>query len=79
MSVRTIRNSGTTTLVIEDDGPGVDPSDLKTIRERGKRLDLTTQGTGIGLAIVSDIAEVYGLGITMENVDTGGLRVSLTF
>lgn len=79
VSVRAIRNSGTTTLVIEDDGPGVDPADLKTIRERGKRLDLTTQGTGIGLAIVSDIAEVYGLGITMENVDTGGLRVSLTF
>lgn len=79
VSVRAIRNSGTTTLVIEDDGPGVAPADLKTIRERGKRLDLTTQGTGIGLAIVSDIAEVYGLGITMENVADGGLRVSVTF
>ncbi|SMD02838.1 HAMP domain-containing sensor histidine kinase [Rhizobium sp. RU36D] len=79
VSVRATQDAGTTRLVIEDDGPGVDPADLKTMRERGKRLDLTTQGTGIGLAIVSDIAEVYGLGLTIENVDTGGLRVSLTF
>ncbi len=47
--------------------------------ERGKRLDTTVPGTGIGLAIVSDIADVYGLHLKIENRDAGGLRVTIGF
>lgn len=66
-------------LAIEDDGPGAHPEELSTIMERGIRLDLRTPGTGIGLAIVRDIADVYGLSIDIENIDIGGLRIRIQF
>ncbi|AHK47176.1 putative sensory transduction histidine kinase (plasmid) [Ensifer adhaerens OV14] len=66
-------------LVIEDDGPGASPEGLSKIMERGIRLDLKTPGTGIGLAIVSEIADVYDLSIDIQNIDSGGLRVIIRF
>ncbi|MNT47770.1 Sensor protein PhoQ [compost metagenome] len=66
-------------LLIEDDGPGADPGDLKRMTERGIRLDSQMPGTGIGLSIVKDIASVYDLGIEIANRETGGLRVSISF
>ncbi|WP_455274475.1 sensor histidine kinase [Rhizobium herbae] len=66
-------------LVIEDDGPGTSPDGLSTIMERGVRLDLKTPGTGIGLAIVRDIADVYDLSVDIENIDAGGLRITIRF
>ncbi|WP_412178427.1 hypothetical protein [Rhizobium sp. PL01] len=47
--------------------------------ERGVRLDTTTPGTGIGLAIVQDIAEVYDLSVEIRNIESGGLRVTISF
>ncbi|PZU88908.1 MAG: ATP-binding protein [Shinella sp.] len=73
------RRDGRPVLAIEDDGPGADPAGLRTIMQRGTRLDLTTPGTGIGLAIVRDIADVYGLEIEAENVAAGGFRVTIRF
>jgi len=73
------RQDGNIVLLIEDDGPGVSPQDLSTITERGTRLDVQTPGTGIGLAIVSDIATLYNLSIDITNVDKGGLRVVIRF
>lgn len=62
-------------LVIEDDGPGVPDAELSHIAERGKRLDETKQGSGLGLSIVEDIADIYGLHITYGRSELGGLRV----
>lgn len=73
------RQDGRAVLVIEDDGPGADPAGLRTIMQRGTRLDLKTPGTGIGLAIVRDIADVYGLDIEAENIAAGGFRVTVHF
>jgi signal transduction histidine kinase len=66
-------------LSIEDDGPGATPEGLSMIMERGIRLDLQTPGTGIGLAIVSDIAAMYDLSVELRNLDTGGLQVIICF
>ncbi|ATN35211.1 ATP-binding protein [Rhizobium sp. ACO-34A] len=77
--VRAEKRDGRPVLAIEDDGPGADPAGLLTIMQRGTRLDLKTPGTGIGLAIVRDIADVYGLGIEAENVAAGGFRVTIRF
>ena len=67
------------TLTVADDGPGVGENDLKRMTERGVRLDTRIAGTGIGLSIVSDIAEVYGIDVDIANGETGGLRVTLRF
>lgn len=64
-------------LVIEDDGPGVAEDDLKHISERGRRLDESKQGSGLGLSIVEDIADIYGLSVTYGRSALGGLRVEI--
>lgn len=72
-------DAGGTTLTVTDDGPGVGQTDLKRMTERGVRLDTRIAGTGIGLSIVSDIAEVYGIDVDIANGETGGLHVTLRF
>lgn len=64
-------------LVIEDDGPGVPDDDLKLISERGRRLDESKQGSGLGLSIVEDIADIYRLTVTYSRSALGGLRVEI--
>ncbi len=64
-------------LAIEDDGPGVPEDELKHISERGRRLDESKQGSGLGLSIVEDIADIYGLSVTYGRSELGGLRVEI--
>jgi len=64
-------------LVIEDDGPGVAEDDLKIISERGRRLDESKQGSGLGLSIVEDIAGIYGLAVIYGRSEMGGLKVEI--
>jgi signal transduction histidine kinase len=65
-------------LTVSDDGPGIPANDMDKIVERGRRLDEATEGTGIGLAIVSDIADGCGLRTSYGPSDLGGLRFSVT-
>ncbi|HRO16387.1 MAG TPA: ATP-binding protein, partial [Paracoccus sp. (in: a-proteobacteria)] len=46
-----------TLIQISDDGPGVPKNQLDLLGRRGLRLDETTGGDGLGLAIVADILE----------------------
>jgi signal transduction histidine kinase len=64
-------------LTIDDDGPGVPQSELGRIGERGRRLDESKQGSGLGLSIVEDIADLYGLSVTYDRSGLGGLRVAI--
>jgi signal transduction histidine kinase len=65
----------TVRIVIEDDGPGVPSENLAKLGQRGLRLDRQVQGTGQGLAIVSEIVEAYGGGLSIGRSGRGGLRV----
>ncbi len=47
-------------LQIEDDGPGLTPEQQARVFQRGERLDQQQPGSGIGLAIVRDLAELCG-------------------
>ena len=62
-------------IVIEDDGPGVPAEHLADLGQRGLRLDRRVQGTGQGLAIVSEIVEAYGGALAIGHSERGGLRV----
>ncbi len=66
-------------ILLEDDGPGVEESRLQQLAVRGYRLDEHTEGQGLGLAIVSDLLELYGGELHFSRGLMGGLlvRVSL--
>ena len=62
-------------LRIEDDGPGVPPDQLKEIVKRGLKLDSKSVGHGLGLSIVAELTESYGLTIKYQRSSLGGLSV----
>lgn len=66
-------------LSVEDDGPGVPEDKTQNVLERGIRLDETAQGSGLGLTIVRDIVELYGLTLSLGRSSLGGLAVSVAF
>lgn len=65
-------------IVIEDDGPGVAEVEISSISQRGRRLDESRQGFGLGLAIVEDIADLYELELSYGRSVLGGLQVKLS-
>ena len=64
-------------LNIDDDGPGLDAAQCEHALRPGVRLDETTPGTGLGLAVVRDLAELHGGSITLARGPLGGLRAQL--
>ena len=64
-------------LLIDDDGPGLPEGAMAEVLKRGRRLDETTPGSGLGLSIVVDIAKLYGGGLTLHRSPLGGLRARL--
>lgn len=70
--------AGFVELMIEDDGTGIPEEDRIRIFDRGVRLDTGKPGTGLGMAIVRDVAEIYGGTVSLEeSEDLGGLLVRL--
>jgi len=64
-------------VVIDDDGPGLAPHLREAATRRGKRLDETKPGSGLGLSIVTDLAGAYGGSLTLGDSPQGGLRAEL--
>ncbi|MBS9719900.1 histidine kinase [Tianweitania sp. BSSL-BM11] len=62
-------------LIIEDDGPGIPDEERREALKRGKRLDETKPGSGLGLSIVSDLVAQYGGALTLDRSELGGLKV----
>jgi len=65
-------------ITVEDDGPGCSDAETAKLCQRGLRLDESTQGHGLGLAIVRDITEFYGGRLSIRrSIELGGLLVSV--
>jgi signal transduction histidine kinase len=64
-------------LVVEDDGPGIEPDHRAAVVARGARLDESVPGSGLGLAIVQELAGLYGGHLTLGTSPLGGLRAEL--
>ncbi len=67
-------------LVVVDDGPGIPADDLPHVFDRfwrGANGDKAT-GSGIGLAVVTELVAAHHGTVTADNVATGGARFTVT-
>ncbi len=67
-------------IVIQDQGPGIDEQDLPRIFDRHYRgKESGGKGAGLGLAIVKRLCELYGWQVHFQNAKEGGLRAEIWF
>jgi signal transduction histidine kinase len=70
-AVRTFR------IAIDDDGQGLSEAERAAVISRGKRLDQSKPGSGLGLSIVAELVELYGGTLSLDGSPLGGLRVAV--
>lgn len=68
---------GRLSITVDDDGPGLPEECREAALKPGVRLDESTPGTGLGLAVVRDLARLYGGDIRLATSPIGGLRVEM--
>lgn len=70
-------------FIVDDDGDGIPPEDLKRIFDRFYRVDKAraraTGGTGLGLSIVASSVEACGGFVEAQNRQGGGARFIVRF
>ncbi|HTH15604.1 MAG TPA: sensor histidine kinase [Magnetospirillum sp.] len=74
-----VRTEGALAIIVEDDGPGLPEAESGKATRRGARLDESAPGHGLGLAIVHDLAALYGGRLELDRSDLGGLAARLVF
>ena len=76
VTVEAETSEGQLRIEVRDDGPGLAADALERVTQRGVRLDEREGSSGLGLAIVGDIAASYGGRLQLENAQPG-LRATL--
>ncbi|MBU2533713.1 MAG: GHKL domain-containing protein, partial [Alphaproteobacteria bacterium] len=77
-STSATRHTGQWLLVtIEDDGPGVPATARDQMMKRGRRLDESKPGSGLGLSIVQDLVTSYRGDLQLSKSQMGGLKAEL--
>lgn len=64
-------------VIVDDDGPGLSPAERGQVALRGRRLDESKPGSGLGLSIVVELAGLYDGVLTLGTAPIGGLRAEL--
>ena len=72
---------GTAVLSVADDGPGIPLEEQEKIFDRFYRGDAarTVPGTGLGLSMVRQIAELHGAAVSLESRPGAGSVFSVRF
>jgi signal transduction histidine kinase len=64
-------------IVVDDDGRGLSAAEREQVARRGRRLDESKPGSGLGLSIVVELAALYGGELKLAAAPVGGLRSEL--
>lgn len=75
-----VRNGAAPQLCVTDNGPGIPEDERDNVLKRHYRLDRSrsSEGSGLGLALVAAIADLHEARLTLEDA-APGLRVRLIF
>jgi signal transduction histidine kinase len=73
LSVRTEVREGGLRLVVANGGSRIDPDDVQALTDPFRRLKRSGSGFGLGLSIVSSVAEAHGGTLTLSAPPSGGL------
>lgn len=81
VSVRVERRGAGVALLVTDTGPGIAPAERARVTERFYRvLGSGEEGSGLGLSIVSQVAELHGATLALHAADgASGLRAEVMF
>lgn len=88
VTVRVVRDEGQLVLQVEDNGPGLGPEQrlaaVQSPRGTSRPLPALTKGkaggTGLGLAVATEISNLFGAALRLDQASTGsGLLASITF
>lgn len=76
-----LEEKGRYRLTVRDNGPGIPAAEREAVRRRFHRLNHEDQpGSGLGLSIVSRIAELHGATLALGDGESpAGLSVTVTF
>jgi signal transduction histidine kinase len=78
VAITVAAGSGTITITVDDDGPGVPPADRERVFERFTRLDParrhTDGGVGLGLAVVDRVVRHHNGTVAVTDSPAGGAR-----
>jgi signal transduction histidine kinase len=77
VTVTTALDAAVVAIAVDDDGPGIPEALREAVLQRGVRADEAAAGWGFGLAIVREIAELYGGSIALDRSPAGGARARL--
>ena len=75
--VSSFMENGSVIVTVDDDGGGLDPAMRDVVLQRGVRADEAAPGSGFGLAIVRDLAELYGGSLVLVSSPAGGSARSI--
>jgi signal transduction histidine kinase len=64
-------------VAVEDDGPGIPAEKRIEALKRGRRLDESKPGSGLGMSIIVETAGMYSGKVELAQAELGGLRVNL--
>ena len=69
-------------ILIDDDGPGIDPTERNEAFKPFVRLDVArnqnVKGVGLGLSIARDVIQAHGGSLWLEDSPLGGLRCRIS-
>lgn len=71
------QNANMARIVVTDDGPGVNETEMTNLGQRGLRLDEQTPGHGLGLSIVQEIVGRYRGRKTFSSTEQAGFKVAI--
>lgn len=72
------RGAGSASVIVADQGKGIDPADEQRIFEKFERADEAPGGSGLGLAIARRLARSMGGDVTLDSQAAAGARFILT-